>query len=149
MSQLMRKVAGYHLIPIHAAPDLCDRRMTGIDQYGSVIGAGTVTVLRIPVDIDMNPTIIPISFGLGCSHIFKMTCQDPGGEKLPVRDLTAVFVQKLSDPLMIYFCHKSLLSQEALRRFGAKIGSRIVVFSASLSSSSDVALLITVLSADL
>ena len=123
--------------------------MTGIDQNGRIIGAGTITVFRFPVDMDMDPAIIFVSLSLSCSNVFEMTSQDPGRKELSVRDLTAVFIQKLSDPFMIHFCHKSLLSQEALRRFGAKIGSRIVVFSASLSSSSDVALLITVLSADL
>lgn len=88
----MGKESGNDLIPIISATDLCDRLMTGIDFDIRVIGAGTIGVIWVPVDMDMNPSVVLIPPGLGCSNIFKMTSQDPGGEKLPVRNLAAVFI---------------------------------------------------------
>lgn len=105
----MGKESGNDLIPIISATDLCDRLMTGIDFDMRVIGAGTIGVLWVPVDMDMNPSVVLIPPGLGCSNIFKMTRQDPGGEKLPVRNLAAVFIQKLLYPFMIHSCHGYLL----------------------------------------
>ena len=79
-----------------------------------------------------------------------MARKDAGCEELPVCDLTALLIEQLLDPFVTHSCHEELSSfllfcyADVRFRFGANIGSRIVVISASRSSSSAVALLITV-----
>ena len=138
------------LIPVISATNLRDRFMTRIDLDVAVICTGSVGILGSPVDIDTNPAIVFVPTGLSSRNILKMTCQDTGGKELPVRDLTAVFIEKLLTRLWLTLAIGIFpsLYQDTLLRFGAKIGSRIVFFSASLSSSSVVALLMIVLGAE-
>ena len=56
------------------------------------IGAGTIGVVGIPVDVDMDTTIVAVPLGLCRSHIFIVTCQNTGSEELLIGDLAPVFV---------------------------------------------------------
>lgn len=108
MTQLMGEKPGNDLIPIISATDLCDRLMAGVDFDIRVIGASAIGILWVPIDMDMDPAVVFISPGLGCSNILKMASQDPGGEKLPVCDLAAAFIQKLFYSLVVYSRHGNL-----------------------------------------
>ena len=107
----MSKQAGDHLIPVHASANFRHRRMAGIDLDRCVVRTSAVSVLGCPVDIHVDTPVIPIPFCLGCSHILKMSCQDPGGKELSIRDLAAFLIEQLLHSLMIHLCHiRSLLS---------------------------------------
>ena len=105
MTQLVGEQTRYHLIPIHAPPDLGDAGVTCIDHDVRIVGTGSVGVIGIPVDIDTNTAVIAVSFGLCRCYIFIMACQNTGGEELLVSNLTAVLIQKLLHALMTYSCH--------------------------------------------
>ena len=149
MTQLMSKVAVYLFVSCRTPLDFCDAGMTCIDGNDRIVGSCRIAVIGLPVQDDPNTAAVMVSLGLCCCDILKMTCQDPGGKELLVRDLTALLIEQLFDPFMTYSCHSaSSRNQEAFRRVGAKMGSRTAVFRVSRSSSSEDALLMMVLSAE-
>ena len=147
--EIKMEVAVYLFISCRTPLDFCDAGMTCIDGNDRIVGSCRITVIGLPVQDDPNTAAIMVSLGLCCCDILKMACQDPGGKELLVRDLTALLIEQLFDPFMTYSCHSDPSSnQEALRRVGAKMGSRTAVFRVSRSSSSEDALLMMVLSAE-
>ena len=92
-------------IAIHAAPYLGDTGVARIDHDTGVVGTSGISIVRIPVDVDMHSAVVTVTFGLSCCHIFKVACKDPGGEELLIRDLAPMFIQKLLNTLMTHSCH--------------------------------------------
>ena len=105
MPQLVGKETRYHLIAIHAAPYLCDTGVTRIDHDAGIVGASGISVVRIPIDVDMDSAVIAITLRLGYCHILKVTRKDSGGEELLICDLASVLIQKLFYSLMTDSCH--------------------------------------------
>ena len=93
VAQLMCEKAGHHLIAIHAAPYLGDTGVARIDYDAGVVGTGGISVVRIPVDVDMHSAVVTVTLGLSSCHIFKVTCKNPGGEELLICDLAPMFIQ--------------------------------------------------------
>ena len=150
MTKFMRKQAADNLVAVQSAANLRDDFVAAVDLDDRIVRAGYIGIVMIPVEVNMDPAIVLIASCLCRGDILKVTRQDPGSEKLPICDLASLLIQKLPDLLVTDSCHRSQPPyQEALRRFGAKIGSRIAVRRASRSSSSEVALLMMVESADL
>ena len=150
MAKLMGKQAADNLVAVQPAANLRDDFVAAVDLDDSIVRAGYIGIVMIPVEVNMDPAVVLIASCLRCGDILKVARQDPGSEKLAICDLASFFIQELPDLLVTDSCHRSQPPyQEALRRFGAKLGSRIAVRSASRSSSSEVALLMMVESADL
>ena len=101
----MREQPRHHLIAIHSSLDLGDTRVSGIDQDRCVIGTGSIRVVGIPVDIDVDAPVISIPSCLRCRYILVVTGKDSGGKELLVCDFTPMFVQKLLDTFVTYSCH--------------------------------------------
>ena len=115
----MSEQTGDHLVPVHTPANLCHGRMAGIDLNRRIVRTCSVPVLGRPIDIHVDTPIIPIAFGLRCSHIFEMPCKDPGSKELPVRDFAAFLVQKLFDSFVIHLCHiRSLLLEKIRKPYG-------------------------------
>ena len=146
--QLMGKQPADQIVAVGPNATFGDNRMSGIDLDGQVIGACDDVLFWFPHQVHMNAPIIFVAACLSYGHIFKMERQDSGRKKLPVRNLAALFIEKLLDTLVIHSCQrvKPPFFRYAVAdfRLGAKIGSRMVLISASRSSSSAVALLMMV-----
>ena len=105
MAQFVGEQATDHFITIHTSPDLRDGRMTGIDPNGCIIGAGTVVVFRVPIDVNVDTSIIPVSFRLRCSNVFEVASQNPGSKELPVCDLASLLIEQLLNASMVDSSH--------------------------------------------
>ena len=79
--------------------------MSGIDQDRCVIGTGSVWIVGIPVDIDMDTPVISIPSCLCCRYILLVTGKDSGGKELLICDFAPMLIQKLLDTFVTYSCH--------------------------------------------
>ena len=148
VSQLVGEHAGDDLIAVFPATHFRDGRVARVDDDIGVVGCRCGGVPGLPDQIDPDAPVIVIAPGLRRGQILVMPGKDAGGEKLAVGDLAALFVEKLLDAFVIHPAQGSnlLFVYYAVLRcaFGAKIGSKTELISASRSASSAVALLITV-----
>ena len=147
--QLMGKQPADQIVAVGPDASFGDNRMSGIDLDGQVIGACDDVLFWFPHQVHMNAPIIFVAAWSELWPYLQMERQDSGRKKLPVRNLAALFIEKLLDTLVIHSCQRVeppfFRYAVADFRLGAKIGSRMVQISASRSSSSAVALLMMVL----
>ena len=120
MAKFMSEQTCDQVIPISTAANFGNHRVATVNEYGDIVGARHIGILRLPIQIDVDPPVVFVPAGLCRCNVLKVASKDPGGEELLIRDLTALLIQKLLYALMIDSSHCS----SSLSRGSATLGRK-------------------------
>ena len=95
MTKLVGKETNNDPVPVDTAFNFGHYGMAAVDPDHIIIGLGRIRVVWLPYRLHTNTSGIMVSFALRGSHLLQPACKEPGGEKLLVGDLTALFVHEL------------------------------------------------------
>ena len=95
MSKLVSKQSYDDPVTVHSSLDFCNHGITAVDPNDRVVRLGCIRIVGLPNKLHMNPSAIMMSFTLRGSHLFQPASKEPGGEKLLIGDLTALFIHEL------------------------------------------------------
>ena len=95
MSKLVGKQSNDDPVTVHSSFDFGNHRITAVDPNDRVVRFRCIGIAGLPNKLHMNPSALMVSFALRGSHLLQPAGKEPGGEKLLIGDLTALFIHEL------------------------------------------------------